>query len=123
MEQWTKQDHVCEQAQHWVEEANAQQIVEIWSQDNQRTANSKQTVIEAAGPSSSETEPDISDLAGIQVTMTLEQLLRLVPIFREGIRRTLNGTAEMPAPAIQLTEVKERVIDCECPSMEAIIGG
>jgi hypothetical protein len=28
---------------------------------------------------------DISDLAGIQITMTLEQLLRLVPPFHEGI--------------------------------------
>jgi hypothetical protein len=39
-------------------------------------------------------EPNISDLAGIQVTMTREQLLRLVPRFR----------------------------DYECSSMEAIIG-
>jgi hypothetical protein len=68
-------------------------------------------------------EPDISDLAGIQVTMTLEQLLRLVPRFWEGIRRTLEGTAMTTAPAIQLTEVDERVMDCECLSMEAIVGG
>jgi hypothetical protein len=56
-------------------------------------------------------EPDISDLAGIQVTMTLEQLLRLVPRFREGLHRTLNGTVETTATAIQLTEVNERVMD------------
>jgi hypothetical protein len=43
------------------------------------------------GPSNSEMEPNISDLAGIQVTMTLEQLLRLVMRFREGIRHTLEG--------------------------------
>jgi hypothetical protein len=67
-------------------------------------------------------EPDISDLAEIQVTMTLEQLLRLVPRFREGIRRTLAGTATTMAPAVQLTEVDERVMDCECPSMETIVG-
>jgi hypothetical protein len=67
-------------------------------------------------------EPDISDLAGIQVTMTLEQLLRLVPRFREGIRRTLVGTTTMTAPAVQLTEVDQLVMDCECPSMEAIVG-
>jgi hypothetical protein len=77
---------------------------------------------ETAGPSGSGTEPDISDLAGIQVTMTLEQLLRLVPRFRDGLRRTLEGTATSSAPAIQLTEVDERVMDCECPSMEAIVG-
>jgi hypothetical protein len=55
--------------------------------------------------------------------MTLEQLLRLVPRFRDGIRRTLEGTATSSAPAVQLTEVDERIIDCECPSMEAIVGG
>jgi hypothetical protein len=78
---------------------------------------------DAAGTSNSGTEPDISDLAGIQITMTLEQLLRLVPRFREGLHRTLNGTVETPAIAIQLTKVNERVMDCECPSMEAIVGG
>jgi hypothetical protein len=78
---------------------------------------------DATEPASSETDPDISDLAGIQVTMTLEQLLRLVPQFREGIRRTLRGTTPPPAPAVQLTEVDKRVMDCECPSMEAIVGG
>jgi hypothetical protein len=68
-------------------------------------------------------EPDISDLAGIQVTMTLEQLLWLVPRFQEGIRCTLEGTVTTTAPTIQLTEVDERVMDYECPSMEAIVGG
>jgi hypothetical protein len=55
--------------------------------------------------------------------MTLEQLLRLVLRFWDGIRRTLEGTDTSPAPAVQLTEVDERVMDCECPSMEAIVGG
>jgi hypothetical protein len=55
--------------------------------------------------------------------MTLEQLVQLVPRFRDGIRRTLEGTATSSAPAVQLTEVDERVMDCECPSMEAIVGG
>jgi hypothetical protein len=68
-------------------------------------------------------EPGISDLTGIQVTMTLEQLLRLVLRFREGIRRTLEGTVTTTATAVQLTEVDERVMDCECPSMEAIVVG
>jgi hypothetical protein len=55
--------------------------------------------------------------------MTLEQLLWLVPTFREGIRRTLDGTATTVAPAVQLTEVDEWVMDCECLCMEAIVGG
>jgi hypothetical protein len=78
---------------------------------------------DATEPAGSEVDPDISDLAGIQVTMTLEQLLQLVPRFREGIRRTLGGTTPPSAPAVQLTEVDERIMDCECPSMEAIVGG
>jgi hypothetical protein len=73
-EQWTE---------HWVEEANAQLIAEIRSQDNQRTATGKQTLPKTTGPYCSGTEPDISDLAGIQVTMTLEHLLRLVPSFEK----------------------------------------
>jgi hypothetical protein len=68
-------------------------------------------------------EPDISDLARFQLTMTLEQLLRLVPRFREGIHRTLEGTTTAPAPAVQLTEVNNRIMDCKCPSIEAIVGG
>jgi hypothetical protein len=79
MEQWAEQDHVREQAQHWVEEANVQQNAEIQTQDNQHAANGKQVLTEAAEPSSSGMKPDISDLAGIQVTMMLEQLFRLYP--------------------------------------------
>jgi hypothetical protein len=122
-EQWAEQDRVREQAQHWVEEANVQQNAEMQTQGAQRAANDKAVLTEAAGTSSSRIEPDISDLAGIQVTMTLEQLLWLVPRFREGIHRTLAGTATTRAPAVQLIEVDERVMDCECPSMEAIVGG
>jgi hypothetical protein len=107
-EQWTKQDRLRQQAHQWVDEANAQQNAEIQTQVTQRMASGKQTITEPVGPSGSETEPDISDLVGIQVTMTLEQLLRLVPIFREGIQRTLEGTMTTMAPIIQLTEVDER---------------
>jgi hypothetical protein len=122
-EQWTEQDHVREQAQQWVEEANERQNTEIRVQESQRTANGRRILTDAAGPSTSGTEPDISDLAGIQVIMTLQQLLWLVPRFREGLHRTLNGMVETPATAIQLTKVDERVMDCKCPSMEAIVGG
>jgi hypothetical protein len=56
--------------------------------------------------------------------MTLEQLLRLVLRFREGICRTLEGTkTTTSAAAVQLTEVDHRVMDYEYPSMEAIVGG
>jgi hypothetical protein len=90
---------------------NAQQNAEIQTQESQRTTTGKQVLTEPAGPSNSRTEPYTSDLAGIQVTMMLEQLLRLVPRFREGIRRTSEGTVTTTAPAVQLTEVDERVID------------
>jgi K+-transporting ATPase c subunit len=91
-EQWADQDRVREQAQNWVEEANAQNNAERRTQETQRAATGKAVLTETTRPSGSGTEPDISDLAGIQVTMTLEQLLRLVPRFRDGIRRTLEGT-------------------------------
>jgi hypothetical protein len=99
-EQSAEQDRVRDQAQHWVEEANVQQNVELQTQGAQRAGNGKLVLTEAEGPSSNGIKPDISDLAGIQVTMTLEQLLRLVPRFREGIRRTLAGTVTTPAPAV-----------------------
>jgi hypothetical protein len=121
-EQWADQDRVREQAQNWVEEANAQHNADRQTQETQRAATGKAVLTETAGPSGRRTEPDISDLADIQVTMTLEQLLRLVPRFRDGLRRTLEGMAMQSAPAVQLTEVDERIMDCECPSMEAIVG-
>jgi hypothetical protein len=121
--QWAEQDRVHEQARQWVEEANAQQGAEMQTKGDQCIAKGKEVLMDAKEPASSEVDPDISDLAGLQVTMTLEQLLRLVPRFREGIRRTLEGTTLVPAPAVQLTEVDERIMECECPSIEAIIGG
>jgi hypothetical protein len=33
----------------------------------------------------------------------------------------LEGTATQSAPAIHLTKVDKRIMDCECPSMEAIV--
>jgi hypothetical protein len=114
---------VSEQAWQWFEEANAQQAAEIRTQGDQGIAKGKEAMTDATEPAGSEADPDILDLAGIQVTMTLEQLLRLVPRFRDGIRCTLEGTTPVPAPAAQPTEVDERIMDCECPSMEAIVGG
>jgi hypothetical protein len=53
----------------------------------------------------------------------LEQLLRLVPRFSDDIRRTLGGVTQTPATNVQLTKVNPRVMDCDCPSLEAILGG
>jgi K+-transporting ATPase c subunit len=72
MEHLADQDQVRQQAQNWVEAANAQNDAERRTQEAQRAAMGKAVLLETAGPSGSGTEPDISDLAGIQVTMTLE---------------------------------------------------
>jgi hypothetical protein len=103
-EQWAEQDRVREQAQHWVAEAIAQQNAEIQTKETQHAANGKQVLTEAARSSSSGMEPYISDLAEIQVTMMLEQLLRLVPRFREGIRRTLEGAHFVNDVVLGLTQ-------------------
>jgi hypothetical protein len=70
-EQWAVQDRVRQQAQTWVEEANTQNDAEKRTQEAQRATTGKAALTEPAEPSSSGIEPDISDLAGIQVTMTL----------------------------------------------------
>jgi hypothetical protein len=57
---------------------NAQQNSKIQTHG---TTSGNQAILEFAGASSHEMELDISNLAGIQITMTLEQLLRLVPRF------------------------------------------
>jgi hypothetical protein len=44
------------------------------TQGAQHATNGKAMLTEATEPSSSGVEPDIADLAGIQVTMMLEQL-------------------------------------------------
>jgi hypothetical protein len=86
-------------------------------------ASGGQASQEPAGNSSREIEPNISDLARVQITMMLEQLLRLVPRFRKGLHRTLEGaTASLAAP-VRLTKIDQRVMDCDCSNMEAIVGG
>jgi hypothetical protein len=102
---------------------NSHQTTEIQAQVTQGTTSDGQANPESAGTSDCQIEPNISDLAGVQITMTLEQLPRLVPRFQEGIRRTLEGTTTTLAAAVQLTEIDQRVMDCECPNMEAILGG
>jgi hypothetical protein len=80
-EQWTEQDKVREQVRQWVEAANSHQTVQIQAQVTQGRASGGQANLESLGTSDREIEPNISDLAGIQITMTLEQLLRLVQRF------------------------------------------
>jgi hypothetical protein len=75
------------------------------------------------GISGREIEPEISDLVGVQITMTLEQLLWLVPRFREGLHHTLEGTTTMSAAPVRLTKVDQRLMDCNCPNKDAIVGG
>ena len=52
-----------------MKEANARQAAEILDKEEPAT--------------------EVADLAGCQITMTLEQLLRLVPRFREGLTKSL----------------------------------
>jgi hypothetical protein len=87
------------------------------------TASGRQVNQESAGSSGRKIEPDISDLAGVQITMTLEQLLWLVPRFREGLHRTLKDTTTTSTTPVQLTELDQRIMDCNCPNIEAIVGG
>ena len=56
------------QTREWVEEANAKQAAEI--------------------PEKEELAADLSDLAGYHIMMTLEQLLRLVLRFRDGLTKS-----------------------------------
>jgi hypothetical protein len=52
--------------------------------------------------------------------MTLEQLLRLVPRFHEGLCRTLEGTTMTSAAPVRLMKVDQRVMESYCPNIEAI---
>jgi hypothetical protein len=54
--------------------------------------------------------------------MTLEQLLRLVPRFRDRLCRTLEGTTTISATVVRLTEIDQRVMDYDCPNIDAIMG-
>jgi hypothetical protein len=64
-EQWADKDRVRQQAQNWVEEANAHNDADRRTKEAQRAATGKAVLTETAGPSGSGTEPNISDLAGI----------------------------------------------------------
>jgi hypothetical protein len=106
-----------------VEAANANQAAEMSAQAKASMAEEGQASTHGIDGQGIDQRPDISDLAGIQITMTLEQLLRLVPRFHKGIRRMLGGATPTPATTVQLTEVNPRVMDCDCPSIDAILGG
>jgi hypothetical protein len=71
---------------------NESQAAKVRTQPEASTSGGGQaSVNDTEGPNIDQIT-DILDLAGIQITMTLEQLLRLVPRFSNGIRRTLGGT-------------------------------
>ena len=99
---WVEQDAVRLQTKEWVEEANARQAVEI--------------------PEKEGAAADLSDLAGCQITMTLEQLLRLVPRFRDGLTKSLH-----PAQVVELqvasAEMGANVIDPHCPGVDILVHG
>jgi hypothetical protein len=122
-DQWTEQDNAREQAWQWVEAAGANQAAKMFAQAKAGTLKEGQVSMHGIEGQGIDQRADISDLAGIQITMTLEQLLRLVPGFHEGIRRTLGGATPTPATMVQLTKVNPRVMDCDCPSIDAILGG
>ena len=85
-DQWTEQDNAREQARQWVEVANANQAAEMFAQAKAGTSEEGQASTHGIEGQGINQRANISDLAGIQITMTLEQLLRLVPRFHEGIR-------------------------------------
>ena len=122
-DQWTEQDNAREQARQWVEVANANQAGVMSAQAKASTSEEGQASTHGMEGQGIDQMMDISDMAGIRITMTLEQLLRLVPRFHEGIRRTLGGATPTPATTVQLTEVNPRVMDCDCPSIHAILDG
>jgi K+-transporting ATPase c subunit len=74
-EQWAEQDRVREQVRQWLEDTNTQQTAEMQTPGDQRITTGKEVLTEVTEPSSSGVDPDISDLAGIQVTMMLEQFV------------------------------------------------
>lgn len=113
-----EQDNVLEQAQKY-----SHQAIEVWAQVAKSTTSGVQVTPELAETLGRELETDISDLACLQITMALEQLLRLVPRFYEGLCCTLEGTKTTSVAAVWLTEVDQRVIDCDCPNIEVLVGG
>ena len=99
---WAEQDAVRLQTQHWVEEANARNAEEI--------------------PEKEEPAMDLAELTGCQITMTLEQLLRLVPRFRAGLTKEVPPTK---VAEVQTTsaEMGANIIDPHCPGVDMIIHG
>jgi hypothetical protein len=85
-DQWTEQENAREQAWEWVEAANANQAAEMFAQLKASTPEGGQASTHDIEGQGIDQMADISDLAGIYITMTLEQLLRLVPRFSEAIR-------------------------------------
>ena len=89
--------------QKWVEEARAKQATEILAEPKAQAV-------------------DLTELAGCQIMMTLEQLLRLVPRFSEGLRRSLRPTP-MAKVNVASAEMGINLIDPHFPRVDILIHG
>ena len=85
-----------------MEEANARQAAEI--------------------PEKEEPAADLSDLTDCQITMTLEQLLRLVPRFRAGLTKAVQP-AQVAEVQTASAEMGANVIDPHCPGVDILVHG
>ena len=69
-----------------------------------------------------ESVAELTDLAGCQITMTLEKLLQLVSRFSEGLKKSLQ-----PAPTTEVriasAKMGTNVIDPHCPEVDLLIHG
>ena len=74
-------------------------------------------LVETEAPVANQTE-----LVGCQITMTLEQLLRLVPRFSEGLRRSLQPTKTTEVN-IASAKMGTNIIDPHCPMVDIITHG
>lgn len=84
-------------------------FAKVQAQVAESTRSDVQFTPEPAETLGRELESDISDLARLQTTMTLEQLLRQVLRFREGLRRTLEGMTTTSAAPVRPTEIETAI--------------
>ena len=65
---------------------------------------------------------DLAELTGCQITITLEQLLRLVPRFRAGLTKEV-PPAKVAEGQTTSAEMGANIIDPHCPGVDMIIHG
>jgi hypothetical protein len=71
-DQWTEKDNAREQTRQWVEAADANQAAEMAAQARASTLEEGQASAHSIEGQGIDQRADISDLARIQITMTLE---------------------------------------------------